>query len=182
MERGRAMEIDRKRLRQRCGQRLPELDLPDPFDVPTFCDLLAARRGRRIVLRAIAMDGGLSGAWVATPSMDVIFYERETSALHREQIILHEICHMLWEHQPVPLSEVEIGRLLFPELKPDVVQRMLQRAGYSTAEECEAELLASMILERAAPTAPSPSTGMGVEKDVVLHRLEASLEEERSGR
>lgn len=176
------MAIDRKRLRQRCGQRLPQLDLPDPFEVRAFSDLLAARRGRPIVFQAIAMGGGLSGAWVAAPPADVIFYERETSALHQEQIILHEVCHMLWGHQPIPLSEVEVGGLLFPEVDPAVIQRMLQRAGYSTAEECEAELLASMILEHVAPAPPPSGTESEDEQDRVLHRLEASLEAEWSGR
>lgn len=174
------MAINLKRLRQRCGQRLRELDLPVPFDVRAFCELLAARRGRPIILRPIAMRGSPSGAWVAGPSADLIFYERETSALHQEQIILHEACHLIWGHQPIQLSQTDVARLLFPELEPDITQRMLRRSRYSSDEECEAELLASMILEHAA-CPPSSETNES-DKDRVLQRLEASLEEGRTGR
>jgi len=176
------MDINLKRLRQRCRQRLRELDLPNPFDAHAFCELLAVQRGRAIVLRSMEMGTGPSGAWVTTPWVDAIFYERETSVLHREQIILHEACHMVWGHKPIQLSESDTARLLFPELEPEVAQRMLQRAGYSSEEEREAELLASMILEHVGASPPSSGSGPRIEKDRVLHRLEASLEEERDER
>ena len=79
-------------LRRRCEERLRELELPAPFDAASFCDALATRRGRPIVLQSVVARGGPFGFWVPTPNRDYIFYERETSSWHQEHIVLHEAC------------------------------------------------------------------------------------------
>src|SRR5688500_4507371 len=101
-----------KELRARCEARLRALDLPAPFSAQAFCDRLAARRGRPILLQPIANQAGSWGLWVATPTADYIFYEQETSPLHQEHIILHEACHILCVHHSTPIAEAELPRLL----------------------------------------------------------------------
>ncbi|MDP8928183.1 MAG: hypothetical protein M3O70_06295, partial [Actinomycetota bacterium] len=85
--------MDLKRLRQRCMLRLNELPLPVPFDITSFCDLLVPHRGRPIVLHPMTSQAGICGSWIATPDADHIFYERDTSPLHQEHIIVHELSH-----------------------------------------------------------------------------------------
>jgi hypothetical protein len=172
--------MDDKRLRQRCEAKVRELDIHAPFDVRSFCHALAAQRGRPILLEPLAGTAGACGIWVAVPSADLIFYEEETSPLHQDHIILHEISHLVCGHEPVPVSEGEISLLLFPDLQAQTVKHVLQRGGYSTFEEREAETLASLILERAG-TGPSVQlSATSVEQEAVLGRLEKSLQAEGS--
>jgi hypothetical protein len=173
--------MDLARLRQRCESRLRDLELPAPFDVHAFCEGLERQRGRPIVLHPLPRTSGCSGLWVATPAADVVFYESETSPLHREHIILHELCHLLLGHAPGgaaggTLADYAVEAGLFPGLRPEAVRRTLQRAGYTTEEDREAELLASMILERAASAQPDAGGGAAPAGAASLRLLEAALD------
>ncbi len=165
-----------KQLRRRCEAMLRTLDLPTPFDARSFCGALASQRRRPILLQPVAGGVGPFGLWVATPSADFIFYQQETSPLHREHIILHEVCHLLCGHQAAPVSETEFSRLLFPNLGPETVKAVLARGAYCVEDELEAELLATLIQERASAAAPSGAPGVDADTDRILRRLEASLE------
>jgi hypothetical protein len=112
--------------------------------VHILCDQIAARRGRPIRLIPMAGLTGVCGLWIATDATDLICYERDTTRPHQDHIILHELSHLLCEHFPVGLPAA-----LLPDLDPAMVRAVLGRAGYSTAEEREAETLASLIRQRA---------------------------------
>ncbi|HEV8637966.1 MAG TPA: hypothetical protein VG370_27430 [Chloroflexota bacterium] len=118
---------------------------------------------------------------MATPSADVIFYERDTSPLHQQHIILHEASHLVCGHRPLSLPPSELAELLFPNVHPDWVGRVLRRAVYSRDEEREAEVLASLILERAAPAPTAVATSRDALTARTLARLEATLEGLRGG-
>lgn len=151
--------MDFKELRRLCEQRLCNLELPVPFDVWSLRDRLVQQRGRPITLQPIASEAGLLGLWVATDAADVIFYAADTSSLHQQHIILHELSHLLCGHQVLPPSDPAYLQLLLPDISPETIWRVLGRAAYSTDEEREAELLASLILERAAESlVESPPT------------------------
>lgn len=169
--------MELKELRWRCEARLRALELPIPFDARIFCDMVAAKRGRPIVLRPVTSRAGPWGLWVALPTADVIFYDLETSQLHQEHIILHEVGHLLCGHRPVPVADAEFLRLLFPDLRPESVQRVLRRASYSGDEEREAELLASLILERAECVPASRTLENDPRAAELLGRLSISLED-----
>lgn len=169
--------MDHKQLRKRCEARLRELDIPIPFDARSFCSVLARQWGRPIVLQPVASATGPSGLWAAGPSVDVIFYERATSPLHQEHIILHEVCHLLCGHRPAPMTETGLSSLLFPHLNPAMVQHVLQRMGYPTEEEYEAELQASLILEQAASSASRGRVKADGDIAGLLGRLGTALEE-----
>lgn len=166
--------MDDRQLRRRCEVRLKELALPMPFDIHAFCETISEQRGRPIVLHAVPGTAGACGVWVPVPSADLIFYEEHTSPLHQEHIILHEISHLMCNHHPVPVSEHEISQLLFPDVHPETVKLVLQRGGYATEEEREAELLASLILERVSAGSHGRRSRTG--QDRVLNRLVASLD------
>ena len=142
---------DWRRARRRCEAVLREVAIPEPFALDRFCAALAERRGRPIVLRPVAGVGSrLTGLWLALadPPVDVIVYEARTTPLHQQHIVLHELGHLLAGHAP-GASVAGTARLLFPDLDPDSVRRALERGSYSSSEEREAELLASLILLRA---------------------------------
>ena len=142
--------------RRRFDELLSTIEVPDPFDIQAFCDGIAARRGRALYLHSVQGFSGVEapcGIWIASEAGDHIFYEAATSPLHRDHIILHEISHMLLNHT-LAFDGVGPGVAgLFPDIDPDVVAGFLARAGYGSDDERDAERLASLIANKAAPAA-----------------------------
>ncbi|MEV0374823.1 ImmA/IrrE family metallo-endopeptidase [Streptomyces sp. NPDC050636] len=110
---------------------------------------LSADRGRPIQLVPLPLGAETPcGMWLATDAFDVIVVEADTSSLHQDHIIAHELAHMLCNHGDSAEFETAMMRDLMPNLDPRRVREMLGRTSYSTAEEQEAEIVASLILER----------------------------------
>ncbi len=142
------------RVRRRCRARLRELTLPDPFDLTELCRSVSISRSRPLHVRGIpgpASRDRPCGIWIATDDDDWIFVDQQTSPLHRQHIVLHELAHMLCGHAAGDLPENDMLRRLFPDLSPAMVRTVLSRASYQSEPEREAELLASLILARAQP-------------------------------
>lgn len=109
---------------------------------------IAAQRGREIVIAESDFSGlqqTLCGLWLGLPSRDLIFISDDLSGLHRDHVILHELAHLLLDHQVVDAVSIEEMASLFPSLPAALVKRMLQRSHYDTEQEREAEELASAI-------------------------------------
>lgn len=175
-----AMDKGLRALRQRCESRLENLDVPVPFDSAIFCRTVEAERGRSIILSPIASRNGPCGLWIAGRDCDFIFYEAETSRLHQDHIILHELSHIICGHQPVPLAETEYLQLLCPSLSPEIFRHVLRRMSYSAEEDREAEMLASLVLLQAS--AKEPSTLNPNRASTSLHdRLKSCLENGTGG-
>jgi hypothetical protein len=140
-------------LRRRCERRLRGIRVPHPFDLDHFSAEVAARRGRPLHRRPLhGLGAGTPcGLWLELPTADYVFYDPGTSPLHAEHIVLHEIAHILCGHRAGP----ELARL-FPDLDPEVVARALGRSGHTTADEREAEMLASLIRTVAVPDRDDP--------------------------
>ncbi len=166
-----------RQLRRDCAARVQALDIPTPFDLEEFCRRFGAARGRPVRLLPAALPpGSPCGLWVSTDRVDYVFYEQHTSRLHREHIVLHEIGHLLCEHEATPVMGDEETRLVLPSLDPGMVQRVLGRTHYSAVEERQAELIASLVLEQvstwtAEETAPVAPGAAGL-----VSRLENSLQ------
>src|SRR5207253_5857640 len=107
------------------------------------------------------------------------FFEWNTSPLHQEHIILHETSHILCGHKSSPLSEGDLSLLLFPDLRPETVRHVLRRGGYMGYEECEAELMASLILERTMGDGLAKQQHLDAEAANVIRRPETSMGEKR---
>jgi hypothetical protein len=141
-------------LRRRSEKRLRGIPIPDPFDLDAFCDQVAARRGRPLIRRPVPglSAGAPCGLWIGTDRADHVFYDPGTSPLHAEHIVLHELAHILSGHSG------REGTLagLFPDLDPDTVTRVLGRVNYTSAQEREAEMMASLIRGRSGRTARTP--------------------------
>jgi hypothetical protein len=156
-----------RKLRHGCAALLRDLDLPATFDVPTLCAELSKRRGRPIIRLPLPNLHDVCGLWIATDATDLIAYEQNTSAPHQQHIVLHEIGHMLCDHFPTTVDPVEQARLLMPNLDPNLIRRVLGRTGYSSVEEREAEVLASLLSQRTHPARP---------EDSAADRLRSALE------
>ncbi|MGW1376682.1 toxin [Streptomyces sp. NPDC002446] len=138
-----------KHLRRASDAVLARLDLPDGCDIATLMEQLSSDRGRPIQLVPLQLGAETPcGMWLATDTVDVIVVEADTSRLHRDHIIAHELAHMLCSHGDSAEFNAAVMRDLMPNLDPERVREMLARTSYSTAEEQEAEIVASLILER----------------------------------
>lgn len=154
------------------GRLASALEISQPFDIQTFCRLLAEQRGRPLLLHSVP---GIStsetpcGVWIATDQADHVFHEEATSPLHRDHIVLHEVSHMLLGHSS--LLDGGPAGALFTEVDSAVITAMLGRTSYGTEDERDAEVLAGLIAHRAglldSTTKPMPSG--------VLQRLDDAL-------
>jgi hypothetical protein len=132
------------------------LPLPVPFDVQVLVDSLAARRGRPIEL--VPLSGtrhSACGVLVSTDRADYIGYPVATTVLHQQHIVLHEIGHLLCEHSGRSGTADDVARSLTPQLSHELVSRVLGRTAYDEHEEQEAELIASLALQRAVHRPPA---------------------------
>ena len=140
--------MDLRAVRRRCESTLRDVSVPSPFDVRAFTATVSSRRGRPIHLLPKSARLGPCGVWLAMPSADYVFFENATSPLHREHIILHELGHLLRNHAPTEVIDDRALRLLLPTLDVDVVRRVMGRTNYTAIEEQEAEMIASLVLDR----------------------------------
>lgn len=161
-------------LRKRCENILGHLDLPHPFSLEVLCHRIAEQRGRPIRLHPLpkeAAESGVCGLWVGTASVDYVFYEAQTTPLHREHIVLHELGHILFGHHSLEAEEPDRT-----DEADDRAPTVLGRTNYTTRQEQEAEMLASMIRIRTANTGPRTAA---VRPRGTLARLESAMGYER---
>lgn len=151
-----------KRLWRSCARLVDSLDIPDPFEPEAFVRALAHARGRRIELVPLAITGdGPCGALVSTAEVDYVVYPANTTSLHAEHILLHEIGHLTFGHSGAPAARQELPTSLLPNVSPELVGRMLGRTAYSDTSERQAELFASMVLRRCGRRRADPQRRQG---------------------
>ncbi len=139
--------MDIRTLRRRYAARIRDLPIPIPFDIEIFTSAIADRRGRPIVLQPMPLLGETFGAWIEEASVDVVFYEQHTTPLHQQHIILHELGHILCDHQGIDADEFSAPSP--PESSQSGERlRALRDGRYTDEEEREAEMIATLILTR----------------------------------
>ncbi|WP_019632529.1 hypothetical protein [Actinomadura atramentaria] len=149
---------DLKALRAACEAVLERL--PTPGRIDDYCQAISSMRGRPLLVMPMMMQAPASGtcaygAWVGTSHFDLVVFDEAASPLHRDQIVLHEIAHMVLGHgasvdeavSPDFLADFLVDTV--PDLSGSLLRTMLQRRAYDSRAEAEAELLGSLILERA---------------------------------
>ncbi|REK85350.1 ImmA/IrrE family metallo-endopeptidase [Streptomyces inhibens] len=161
---------------RRCRALVRDLEITSPLDVRALCDRVAQHTGRPIRLESISLPpDGPCGLWVAVGETDYIFYEQETSPLHQEHIIAHELGHVLCDHRTSAVVGEESSLLILPNLDPRMVQRVLRRTQYNSVEEQEAEVIASLILQEAHRRTREPTWTVPSGSAEVIQRLDRSL-------
>ncbi|MBM2623873.1 hypothetical protein JIG36_51130 [Actinoplanes sp. LDG1-06] len=172
---------------RRYEQRLRELaiTIPTPFDARAFCAHVAEQRGRPITV--IMMDtsevSAPCGLWLSTNKADYVVVDSTAPPVLRDHILLHETAHIICNHKG--LLQVDAKLMGLDIIDPAVVERVLGRNSgyakrYGTAEEREAEGLASVITEFAARRSPVPRpTKPGNDTAAVLDRFSSALAGDR---
>lgn len=128
-----------RELRRYCRKLLRQLDIRPPLRVDELCARLGEHRGKpiRLIPWALPVPGPF-GLWMSRPHEECVFYQEETSRVHQDHIILHELGHILADHGD--------GEDL-SELGPDFVAKGFRRTCYTEDYEREAELVATIIQE-----------------------------------
>lgn len=143
---------DLRDLRTSCRNRLnalfAQLRLDRLASVEELCAFLTEQRKRPVLLEAIPLPPTIAGAWLANERADYIFYARDAPRPHQEHIILHEVAHLLCEHESLPGQIELLQALLFPHLDQTIVRAALGRTRYDTRQEREAEVMATMMEQR----------------------------------
>ncbi|MFE0025501.1 hypothetical protein [Amycolatopsis sp. NPDC059021] len=149
-------------IRRRCRELLRTLDVQPPLDVAALCHHIGERRGKpiRLVPHPIPVPGPF-GVWISTTKAEYILFQDETSKLHQDHIVLHELGHILAGHQSDEVDDALMAELYpgtkpdtlrqqYPDIGPDAVRRALRRSCYDSDNEREAEVVATTILEWAS--------------------------------
>jgi hypothetical protein len=151
-----------------------ELPIPVPWDRDTFVANIAVLRNRSIRLvptDTAALGGGPCGVWLNGDDEDVILHATGTSDYHIDQIVCHEIGHMLLGHgqgNGGAADEPTFAALdqLLPDIDPATVRAILGRSDFRADQERDAEMFASMVMIAAAEGASAKS----VMRSVFLNR------------
>ncbi|BDH10507.1 toxin [Streptomyces hygroscopicus] len=169
-----------KELLRYCVEVVREVDVPEPYDVNSMCDLLEQSRQREISLVQIVMPTGPGvpcGLWVATDDVDYILYPKHTSKAHQAHIASHEIAHILLGHESSPAHQEEVSQLLMPNLNPALVRTVLGRTIYTSQEERAAEMVASLLpMQAGRPVSRPQDADMRPGVANLVSHLERSLE------
>jgi hypothetical protein len=145
-----------------------ELPIPTPWNRDEFIASIAEMRSRKIHLiptPIVKATGSPCGLWLVRPHDDVILYDPNTTDYHIDQIVRHEIGHMILEHDlavtdpsgpqegsgmfSAALPDIEldaIREVLGQDDKLDEVSAVLQRSDFANDQEREAETFASLIM------------------------------------
>lgn len=140
-----------------------ELPIPVPWDRATFIANIAAMRDRPIRLvptDTAALGGGPCGLWLESDDEDVILHDAGTSDYHVDQIVCHEIGHILLGHgHSADAEPPAFDRLseLLPDFDASAVRAILGRTDFGADQERDAEMFASMIMIAAAEGATKKS-------------------------
>lgn len=131
------------------------LPIPIPWDRSAFVQSVADMRGRPITLipaETAFLADSLCGLWLARDGDDLILHERGTSDYHIDQIVCHEIGHMILGHRSGVHRETRdvLGesawRHALPDLAAESVRAVLGRKDYGNEQEREAEMFASLLM------------------------------------
>lgn len=152
------------------------------FNLERFRDWLATLFQRPIFCQPLAMHPAYSGAWVRTTTADIIYFEERTSPLHQAHIQLHELCHMLLLHDTFTVySSAELDLvctvLMYGDDAPflDAPLPLRLRSTRTSAEEREAEGLASLLHQRALRAQTAPAINRPVTSSDALLRMYRSM-------
>ncbi|WP_371500961.1 ParH-like protein [Kitasatospora sp. NBC_00374] len=156
-----------RRLWRRCQQLVADAPLPVPFEITGFLGALSEQLDRPIEL--IPLPTGVRapcGLLVSTDRADYIGFPTDTTPLHQQHIVLHEVGHLLCGHRGgLARADDATAGPLFPHLSGELIRRVLGRTVYSELQEQEAELFASLALHRTSRARPASPAGRAGQAD-----------------
>ncbi len=125
---------------------IDQLALGDAFSLDELVEALQDRRQRplRIVeLADLNVSDGICALWLSTAGEDVVLHAHSDSALHRQQFVLHELAHMIFDHGDD--HALATPDFLLPDIEPGTRRRLLARRSLESDDEVLAERLADRL-------------------------------------
>jgi hypothetical protein len=126
---------------------LQGLGLPKRFSLQALYGAVERNRGQILVIRVAVLPPEYSALWIQTDRADYIVVAEGLPQLQQNQASVHEMAHMLLEHQPHSVASPDELRAA---LGLPARMQVLARSGYhyGSEEESEAEALATAICMR----------------------------------
>jgi hypothetical protein len=127
-------------------------------------DVERVRRRRIAIVETPLLSGKkICGLWVPRPDTDVVYHAKTNGLLHRQQMILHELSHMILKHDQLPGTDRQ-GVRMFQQISGETVERALARGDFRSEAEVTAEYLADFLASAVRQGSPE------------LYRYEACFE------
>lgn len=134
------------------------LPVPVPWDRAAFIDGVARLRGRpiRLVPTVDELALGPCGVWLKRDDDDIIIHEAGTSEYHIDQIVCHEIGHMVLEHDGGSRGDTNaeyLPKMIFASALAGFdpgTGVILGRTSFDDNRERDAEMFASLVMLAAA--------------------------------
>lgn len=162
-------------LRKRCERRIDTLGLPARFGIGEVCERLESHVGRRIELIPMALPPASPlGLLITDERGHSVIYEESASPIHRQQIIFHELAHLLLGHTGQPIGD-DRRHCLFVHIAHQIDGQVLARSCGSTEQEAEAEMTATLLLRRAHRSSQPVTIAADPAIADIVHRLDNSL-------
>lgn len=125
---------------------MEELGLGETFSLDDLVDEMQRRRQRPIrIVELVDMnkEDGLCALWIETETEDLVVHAQSDSTLHRQQFVLHELAHMILDHDDD--SSMPVPDLLLPDIPEATRRRLLGRHDLLTEHEILTEALADHL-------------------------------------
>ncbi|WP_405805529.1 hypothetical protein OG729_09570 [Streptomyces sp. NBC_00210] len=103
------------------------------------------------------------GVWISRASDDVVVVQELATGSHRDHIVLHELAHILCEHEGETLPGYEPAFPVLADVAPGGAVLRL-RSAYDSNSEREAELLAAAFAEQLADDCSGPGIAWDVHR------------------
>ncbi|TYC96604.1 hypothetical protein FQ377_13850 [Arthrobacter echini] len=134
------------RLRSLAMQAFVQLSLPAYLTLELLLAHVERIRGRRLVIMETSKLTGkkICGLWIPRDDVDVVYHSATHGPLHRQQMILHEISHMILRHDELPDATWQ-GIKVFQQISGEVVSKALARGDFRSDLEATAEYLADLL-------------------------------------
>lgn len=143
-----------------------QMPIPVPWDRDQFIARVSEMRGRPIHLVPVdtaSLIDSPCGLWLRRDADDLLLYAEGTSNYHIDQIVCHEVGHMVLGHSQMLSYRAnrddteQLCHDLMPDLDPETVRAVLARGEYSDKQEQEAETFASLLMVAAAESTEARS-------------------------
>lgn len=146
--------------RERADAALSALALPDRVSVRSIMCLVEKSRKTRISITTSPLLNGteVCGLWLPRENDDLIFHAETDSDLHRQQIVCHELSHMILRHDEVAGPTLH-GVRLGPDDGP---VSAFGRADFRDEFELAAEALADLLTNAIRTSTKEPEGFEGV--------------------
>ncbi|GAA3294181.1 hypothetical protein ACFFON_11725 [Arthrobacter citreus] len=135
-----------EQLRRIARDAFDRLRLPERITLESLIQHLENQRGRRIVIVESEKLTGkkICGLWIPREHVDVVYHSATKGILHRQQLILHELSHMILRHDECEGATWQ-GIKIFQEISGETVRKALARGDFRSDLEATAEHLADML-------------------------------------